>query len=268
MNRLLFSTCLILATLLPMANATDDVTPKSAVAGATLNVIHEGSVKPGEQAYLKIAGLTLDEIQRAKKDGLFDLTVYPLKDVRVHASYDWLNDQLELVFQAKSPAEYLVKMHLVRDGKLEIAAIVVVVEGDVPLPPKPDPPKPDPPDPPKPGQKYQVMFFYETDDLDNMPMAQREMVTGLAFREALEAKGHRFMGAYDADTIVTVKQSCNGRTCTEVRSVAPALKEWWAAVDGDPLPRVAIAPLDGGDIKDFPLPAGRAELYLLMGDVP
>lgn len=130
------------AMLLPLPIAADeDVTPRAATAANTLTIVGpEGSVEPGEDAYLKISGLTLDEIKAAKSDGLFDLTVFPLVGVRVHATYDWLNDSLELMFRAESAGEYLCKLHLVREGKLEIAGIVVAVEGDSPNPqPGPDP---------------------------------------------------------------------------------------------------------------------------------
>ena len=265
MRRLLLALCMTGLLLAPCAVGSEDVTPKSAVAGATLAITGpEGSVAPGQDAWLKIDGLTLDEIKAAKSAQLFDLTVFPLKNVRVHATYDWLNDELELMFRAQEPAEYLVKLHLVRDGKLEVAAIVVVVEGDQPDP-KPDPdPDPEPDPKPGPGQKWQVMLFHESDDLDDLPMAQRELIAGRAFREELESKGHRFMGGFDPDTLVTVKRVCNGKGCVEVPSVAPGMQAWWDAVKGDPLPRLAIAPIDGGAILDYPLPAGRAELYQLL----
>lgn len=136
--------CLILAAaLLPMPPTfgAEDVTPAAIDAGATLNIVGpEGAVLPDEDAWLKISGLTLDEIKKAKADGLFDMTVFPLDGVRVHATYDWLQDTLELMFTAQKPGEYLVKLHLVREGKMEIAAIVVTVEGDQPNPqPGPDP---------------------------------------------------------------------------------------------------------------------------------
>ena len=134
------------ALLLPMpVSAVEDVKPSTEVVANTLNIVGPlEAVKPGADAWLKIDGLTVDEIKQAKKDGLFDLTVFPLTNVRVHASYDWLQDTLELTFRAQSPGEYLVKLHLVRSGKLEIAAAVVAVEGVSPNPqPGPDP-KPEP----------------------------------------------------------------------------------------------------------------------------
>jgi len=134
-----------------------DILPDSIDASSTLSV--DGPDEPiqvREDAYLLIGGLTLDQIKQAKKDGLFDLTVYPRKGVSVKASYDWLNDLLELRFEARQPGSYLVKLHLVRDGKLEIAATEVFVEGDEP---EPDPdPSPDPEPQPTPGPKKVIIF--------------------------------------------------------------------------------------------------------------
>ena len=44
----------------------------------------------------------------------------------------------------------------------------------------------------------------------------------------------------------------------------PEDADWWRAVDGDPLPRIALAPLDGGDISDYPLPANKEELWAML----
>ena len=119
----------------------------------------DGAVKPNEDAWLKIGGLTLDEIKTAKAAGNFDLTVFPLNGVRVHAAYDWLNDRLELMFRASDTGEHLVKLHLVRDGKLEIAAVAVTVTGKEPSPNPPVPPTP----PPTPGDRF-VLIVSETKD--------------------------------------------------------------------------------------------------------
>lgn len=158
-----FLLCLLTAALLlpiPIA-ANEDVTPVAATATNTLEIVGpNGAVKPGEDAWLKIGGLTLDEIKTAKSAGSFDMTVFPLSGVRVHATYDWLNDSLELLFRSEHPGEHLVKLHLVRNGKLEIAGIVVAVEGDSPNPqPGPDP-KPEP-GPLPPGTRL-ALILWET----------------------------------------------------------------------------------------------------------
>jgi hypothetical protein len=264
---------ILAAVVLPMppANCAEDVTPSAIDVGATLNIVGPtDAVQPDDDAWLKIDGLTLDEIKSAKAAGMFDMTVFPLTGVRVHATYDWLNETLELMFTAKNPGEYLVKLHLVRDGKMEIAAIVVVVEGDRPNPPlPPDPPTPDPPVP-NPTEKWQVMFFVESTDVDDLPDGQIELISSLSFRQSLEAAGHRFMGRYDRNSVMESKANCTydryGRKICQPPTmvVKSDLAPWWEAVKGDELPRMAIAPIDGGKVRDFPLPANSAELYSLL----
>ena len=106
-----------------------------------------------------------------------------------------------------------------------------------------------PPPPPPPNGKWQVMLFYQSSELDNMPLAQRELIAGRKFREDLAKRGHYFAGAFDVDAIV--------RTSGE-------LTTWWASVQGDPMPRVAVAPREGGDVAGYPLPADVAEFFKLL----
>ena len=127
-------------------------------------------------------------------------------------------------------------------------------------------PGPNPPDPaPNPSAKWQVMFFHQSDQLDNLPVAQRDMLTSRSFREALEAKGHSFEGAFDVDAVAKSGRVCGSFGCVTVRpTVAKDMAPWWEAVEHDPMPRVAIAPMSGGDVRDFPLPADAASLYKLL----
>jgi hypothetical protein len=138
-----------------------------------------------------------------------------------------------------------------------VDAIVQVGKG-------PDPPDPDPdPDPPLPPvSKWQVMFFHEADQLDNLPTAQVDILSGRVFREALEAKGHSFEGCYDVSAVAKTGRTCGPMGC--VTPTAPDFAPWWAAVKGDPMPRIAIAPLSGGDVRDFPLPADAAAVFKLL----
>ena len=115
-------------------------------------------------------------------------------------------------------------------------------------------PDPDPDPDPDPNSKWQVMFFHESDDLDNYTKEQRRMLAGLTFRTELQGKGHMFLGAFDRDAV--------SKTFAENNQ----LSTWWKAVEGDPLPRVAVAPLEGGAIRDFDLPPTVAELYKLLGE--
>lgn len=134
-----------LLCLLPVyaPGQSSNITPASPTAGTTLDLIGPtGPIQPGEEAELRLAGLTLDELQAAQDKGNFDLTAWPLAGLRIRSYYDWMDRKLKLDFRARDPGEYLVKLHLVRDGAQEIAAVVVTVAGEVP--PVPPPPTPDP----------------------------------------------------------------------------------------------------------------------------
>lgn len=142
-------------------------------------------------------------------------------------------------------------------GKFTVNAIVVdwtartltpltysIVVGTEPNPP-------DPPDPPNPDRKWQVMIVHESNDLDNLPRGQVELLSSLSLREELKAAGYVLLGVYDDD-------SCASGQCSV------ALRPWFAAVAGETMPRVAIAPVGGGNVKDFPLPADKAGLLKLL----
>ena len=112
-------------------------------------------------------------------------------------------------------------------------------------------PGPDPIEP-QPGQKFQVVVFLAADKLDEMEPAQRNIATSLTFRRELAETGHKLKQVIDDD---------------QIRAGVPAKwLPWVQAVMGDPLPRYAIAPIRGGKIRDFPLPAnGDALIKELAG---
>lgn len=123
---------------------------------------------------------------------------------------------------------------------------------------KPDPV--DPPDPPNPvNQKYSVCFFMESNELDDGVLTddQMEMLVGLKFRKDLKAKGHNFVGSFDSN-------SCESGKC---KIVSKTLKPWFDnfASQKVKMPCVAIAPIEGGPIKFYPLPKTMAELDNLIG---
>lgn len=114
--------------------------------------------------------------------------------------------------------------------------------------PGPDPP--DPPDPPTPGGPYQIMLMFDGDQLDNLPREQRDLLTSLSLRQRLVASGHVLLEVLEAGGL-------GG-------SVPPAYQPWVNAVKGDPMPRVALAPKDGGTIKDYALPENETDLMKLL----
>ena len=120
---------------------------------------------------------------------------------------------------------------------------------DVPPPFPPVPPVPPIP-PPVPGGPYQILLLYDQDQLDNLPADQRALLTSLVYRQQLTAKGHRVLGVFAAQTINPANAS--------------RFKAYFDAVKDDPLPRIAIAKLDGGKVADFPLPANMADLKKLL----
>ena len=111
-------------------------------------------------------------------------------------------------------------------------------------------PGPDPPDPPPPGGKWQMMLFYEADRLDNYPEAQRQLLTSRIVRESLEQQGHRFRQVVESSAL-------SG-------SVSAEFKTWFDAVRGKPLPRIAIAPVEGGAVREFALPTSLTALRQLL----
>jgi len=166
-------------------------------------------------------------------------------------------------FPAGQPGEYRV----IVDWNYQTNQFVehmVVVEGNVNPPLPPNPPNPPDPPPPNPTAKWQVMFFLESTDADDLSAGQIELVSSLTFRQSLDASGHRFMGRYDRNSVMETRSTCNGVTCRPYLAVKSDLAPWWGAVKGDSLPRLAIAPIDGGDIRDFPMPADEAAFYKLL----
>lgn len=156
---------------------------------------------------------------------------------------------------------------LMLGGKILVAAVadgkLVVQEFAWPPGPQPGPdpgpgpsPKPDPEPEPKPDPKpakWQVAFFVESDGLDNLAAVQQAMLASLLVRRDLEAKGHRLVGVLDPDA---------SDTATD-----PALQAWFQAAKGK-APCVAIAPMEGGAIRVYPLPSDREALWKLLENPP
>jgi hypothetical protein len=110
---------------------------------------------------------------------------------------------------------------------------------------------PNPPLPPTPGGPWQVMLFYQADQLDNYPEAQRQLLTSRVVREQLNAAGHVFRKVVEAAAL--------DQAATDGEFAA-----WFSAVRGKPLPRLAIAPKDGGRVREFPLPTTLGELWEVL----
>ena len=100
--------------------------------------------------------------------------------------------------------------------------------------------EPDPPDPPEPSGPWQIMMFYDAQYLDDYQPEKRLLLNSLILRDKLEADGHVFLEALEK---------------SDIRDGVPSrYTPWVNAVLNDPLPRIALAPLEGGKVMDFPLP--------------
>jgi len=166
------------------------------------------------------------------------------------------------IFEPDRPGEYRLAVDWNRAPN-QYVGFLVTVGGD-PVDPEPDPDPDDgdddPPLPPVPDQMFQVMIFHESNDLDNLTRGQLDMISGLVFRNELEELGHTFEGGFDRDSIVAcVDGVCHVRSGTD-----PTLRIWWDNVDGHPLPCVAIAPIQGGSVEVFDLPADAAAMLELL----
>jgi len=111
--------------------------------------------------------------------------------------------------------------------------------------------EPDPGPDPQPGPvgPYQIAMFYEADQLDNYPAAQRALLTSLKYRQDLVKEGHVFLEVFEAAAI---------------QGSSPRYKAFFDAVRGDALPRIAFAPKAGGKVVDYPLPENWEALQKLL----
>jgi hypothetical protein len=185
-----------------------------------------------------IAGAALPDLIQ----GQAKLIWYPREGVEVWDAASWSGEPY-LLLVADRPTKVLLAISYAAGGKLVYAEHEVTVGGDTP----PNPPQP--PDPPVPGGKKQLVFVVKQSELDNLPQAQQILLASLTLREKLASKGHRFLGILEANQAASAPQ---------------ALAPFYRSVDGDPLPRIAMAPVEGGTITDYPLPADEAGLLKLL----
>lgn len=112
-----------------------------------------------------------------------------------------------------------------------------------------------PPPPPPPDRKWNIVIVYESGHLDNMLRGQLEIIASLVFRDRLEEAGHCLLsgGIVDVDRI---------------GDVPPTLVPYLESCEDDPMPRICIAPLEGGGVvMDFPLPETADGVFDLLQGV-
>jgi len=114
----------------------------------------------------------------------------------------------------------------------------------------PDPTPPEP-DPPPPGGKKQVVLWVTEQQLDNLPQGQRDILNSLVFRQWLTSGGHVLLEVADP---ANFSGSSPGRW-----------GPWLASVAGQSLPAISLAPVGGGPVKTYPLPASVEAAKTLIG---
>jgi hypothetical protein len=237
---------------------------------STLNVGQDGVYRLSGTPAVDLSKPLLDQLGWALgADRMFLYVLAPSQPKQA------LDARLELVISAGG-VELQPVIHLVptvkgehrivvdwNTGQNQLAEILVMVGGDPNPPNPPDPP--DPPDPPNPTSKWQVVFFHASGTLDNLPRAQIDMLSGLVFRDEVTAKGDRFVGSFNVDSVAKTVRTCDGTKCWTTYAMPAELVPFFNAVKGDPMPRVAIAPINGGAVRDFPLPENAAAFWTLLG---
>jgi len=104
-------------------------------------------------------------------------------------------------------------------------------------------------------KRWQVVIVHERSSLDNLPRSQQVMLSGLGFRELLKKAGHHLVAGGIVDKDIKDKD----------RNVPPALVPYLYAAAGKALPRLCISPVEGGKVREFPLPADAAAVLNLLG---
>ncbi len=205
-------------------------------AVAEVTIDGPDKIQPASQPQkYTISGATLTDLVQ----GQAKLIWFPRAGVQVWDAASWTG-QPYLLVTAEKPGKILLAVTYAKDRGLVYAEKEVEAAGENP---------PQPPEPPGPGGKKQLVIVLESNDLDNLPRAQQAIAASLKLRQALEAQGHRFL------QVLTPAQAANA---------PPALAPFFAAVDGHELPRIAIAPINGGPITDYPLPADEAAFWRLV----
>lgn len=158
------------------------------------------------------------------------------------------------------PGEYVLSytgMWVDFDAKtfdfIEEQASVLVTTEDTPDPdPEPDPdPDPDPDPEPDPADEYQVLILHDADMLSRLPRAQRDILISRKRWQQLEDAGHKLLRVFDVFDA--------GEEASEHH------QKFLDAMEGKTIPRVAIAPREGGTIETFPLPEDFDALMQRLG---
>ena len=195
-----------------------------------------------------VRGLSLEQAKAAYVD------VWPEAGTTVRPVVTWSGEPL-LLFRARTPGQYRLLVAVPVSADRLIVAKKVIQVGTPQPEPQPEPkPEPKPPQPePQPQQKWQIAVVLETGQLDNLPEGQRSLLASLLVRKEIAARGHHFAGIFDKDS---------------ERSAGAQHKGWFDAARGQQLPVLLLAPLSGGTVRAYPLPADVNAFWKLLASPP
>lgn len=205
--------------------------------------IPEGAVFDGGWNVETLEGDGSAETHPLKEDNGLGIWA-PNGKYRVKFSGFWILLE-EVTIVDKDGNERIIKSYL-GHGSVEESASFEVVGG-------PDPP--DPPTPPSPGGPWRIVLFYRSQNIDNLPPGKRALLRSLEVRNRLHQQGHELLEVIPVESLSTT-------------GVPQRLAPFLVAVDGESMPRVAVAPKDGNDsIVHFAMPDNYDGLIeVLNGD--
>jgi len=209
-------------------------------AEAAVVIVGPSQLDAGTPVFLQVSGLPPANAKDLRSE------VFPKSPQVMFVQLFDGAGQPVLFFWASKQQRYAIILDVNIPGAYQLLIHEIAVGVD----PGPDP---DPDPDPDPNGKYQIVIFAESGSLDNLPTGQREITASLILRQELSAAGHRLLGVFDPEI-------------TGPGGLPEWCKPWWAAVQGDPLPRIALASVAGGAVKDFALPADVAALWKLLGN--
>ena len=247
---------LILTLLVGEAFCESPTKPKSHVAQPVALIVGHNTAVPGELVMLKTTGSQGGVLYRW--DSFPNSTPHFFWPVLLPTGVGpdgQLTYENAAIFSSLNQGRFAIILAVAESNQPALCVHEIAVGND-PGPNPPDPP--DPPDPPPPDQKWQVVIVYEMNDLDNLPGSQQAIISGLVFRKALADAGHALVPGGIVDQHIKDKDG----------KVPTPLVAYLEACEGDPLPRICIAPFSGGDVRDYPLPITEAGVLELLEDPP
>jgi hypothetical protein len=232
--------------LAPLLYGQITVTPTDSEVGQKIvatvqSNIPDGATFSGGWSFACDSGACLVEYEPLKDDNTIGIWARKSGDYKIKFSGFWIALE-EVTFTDGSGKEITITAYK-GHGFISEEAEFKVTGGAAPEPP-------DPPEPPQPGGPFKIVMFYDASQLDNLPAGQRSLLTSLKLRQQLKEQGHDLLEILESSAVND--------------GVSVKYKAFIDTVKGDPLPRIAFCPIEGGFVLDFPLPTSYEDLLRLL----